>query len=116
MVSYTCDIYTNIYAFNSRYLCNVARDGREKTCFFVWYDDWNNGFDIPRHLHLKHQLRDHPPSSRPGKKRRRRVIAVGMEDDGASGDEGESSSGEGKASGAEGDAGGEEDDASLVVL
>ncbi|EGZ09667.1 hypothetical protein PHYSODRAFT_522500, partial [Phytophthora sojae] len=57
-------------AFYRRYFCNVGR-GREKTCFTIWHNDWNNGNDIPRSLLRGHKLRDRPPAARPGKKRRR---------------------------------------------
>ncbi|KAG1689162.1 hypothetical protein DVH05_002800 [Phytophthora capsici] len=57
-----------------KYFCNVAR-GREKTCFAIWHEDWSNGNDIPRSLLQEHKLRDRPPATRPGKKRRLRVPA-----------------------------------------
>ncbi|KAE9273770.1 hypothetical protein PF001_g27359 [Phytophthora fragariae] len=57
-----------------KYFCNVAR-GREKTCFAIWHTDWKNGNDIPRSLLQEHKLRDRPPATRPGKKRRRCLAA-----------------------------------------
>ncbi|KAE9023431.1 hypothetical protein PR001_g12915 [Phytophthora rubi] len=33
-----------------KYLCNVAREGRDKTCFSIWHNDWGNGENIPRLL------------------------------------------------------------------
>lgn len=57
-------------------MCNVAREGRAKTCFHVWHTDWNNGNDIPQRLLMDHKVRDRPPSRHPGKKRRRRSADV----------------------------------------
>ncbi|KAE8956798.1 hypothetical protein PR002_g31363 [Phytophthora rubi] len=54
-----------------KYMCNVVREGRAKTCFQIWHADWNNGNDIPRHILQDHKVRDRPPPSHPGKKRRR---------------------------------------------
>ncbi|KAE9347497.1 hypothetical protein PF008_g7788 [Phytophthora fragariae] len=53
-----------------KYLCNVVREGREKTCFQIWHQDWSNGNDIPRLLLQDHKVRDRAPPSRPNKKRR----------------------------------------------
>ncbi|KAE9259531.1 hypothetical protein PF008_g33339, partial [Phytophthora fragariae] len=55
------------------YLCNVVREGKEKTCFHIWHDEWSNGNAIPRRLQ-DHKIRNRPPASRPGKKRRRRTV------------------------------------------
>ncbi|KAE9346391.1 hypothetical protein PR003_g7452, partial [Phytophthora rubi] len=52
------------------YLCNVVREGREKTCFQIWHQDWSNGNDIPRLVLQDHKVRDRAPPSRPNKKRR----------------------------------------------
>ncbi|EGZ05447.1 hypothetical protein PHYSODRAFT_534181, partial [Phytophthora sojae] len=60
-----------------KYLCNVVREGRAKTCFQIWYADWDNGNDTPRHLLQEHKVRGRPPPSRPGKKRRRVSQALG---------------------------------------
>jgi hypothetical protein len=57
----------------SKYLCNVARGGKEKAFFQIWHDDWSNGNAIPRSLQ-DHKIRNRPPSSRPGKKRRRQAV------------------------------------------
>ncbi|EGZ29664.1 hypothetical protein PHYSODRAFT_472669, partial [Phytophthora sojae] len=51
------------------YLCNVVREGKEKTCYQIWYDDWDSGNTIPRHLLQQHKNRNRPPPSRLGKKR-----------------------------------------------
>ncbi|KAE9042694.1 hypothetical protein PR001_g6089 [Phytophthora rubi] len=55
---------------SDKYLCNVVREGREKTCFQIWHQDWSNGNDIPRLLLQDHKVRDRAPPSRPNKKRR----------------------------------------------
>ncbi|KAE9271849.1 hypothetical protein PR003_g30388, partial [Phytophthora rubi] len=55
------------------YLCNVVREGKEKTCYQIWHDDWDSGNTILRHLLQEHKIRNRPPPSRPGKKRRRRA-------------------------------------------
>ncbi|POM80761.1 Hypothetical protein PHPALM_1360 [Phytophthora palmivora] len=52
------------------YLCNVAREGKDKTCFQIWHADWSDGNDVPRVLLQEHKIRNRPPPSRPGKKRR----------------------------------------------
>ncbi|KAE9018358.1 hypothetical protein PF011_g6304 [Phytophthora fragariae] len=52
------------------YLCNVVREGREKTCFQIWHQDWSNGNDILRLVLQDHKVRDRAPPSRPNKKRR----------------------------------------------
>ncbi|KAE9018677.1 hypothetical protein PR003_g17679 [Phytophthora rubi] len=56
-----------------------AREGREKTCFSIWHNDWSNGENIPRLLLDEPKLRNRPPPSRPGKKRRCRDTAEGGE-------------------------------------
>ncbi|KAE9006166.1 hypothetical protein PR001_g16581 [Phytophthora rubi] len=53
------------------YLCNIAREGRDKTCFQIWHADWSSGNDIPRALLQELKIRNRPPPSRPGKKRGR---------------------------------------------
>jgi hypothetical protein len=55
---------------DSKYLCNVVREGREKTCFQIWHQDWSNGNAILRLLLQDHKVRDRAPPSRPNKKRR----------------------------------------------
>ncbi|KAE8954111.1 hypothetical protein PF005_g33318 [Phytophthora fragariae] len=50
-----------------------VREGKEKTCFHIWHDEWSNGNAIPRRLQ-DHKIRNRPPASRPGKKRRRRTV------------------------------------------
>ncbi|KAI9998359.1 hypothetical protein PInf_002746 [Phytophthora infestans] len=45
-----------------KYMCNVAREGRAKTCL--------------HRLLMDHKVRDRPPSRHPGKKRRRRSADV----------------------------------------
>ncbi|KAE9036392.1 hypothetical protein PR002_g7113 [Phytophthora rubi] len=56
------------------YLCNVVREGKEKTCYQIWHDDWDSGNTILRYLLQEHKIRNRPPPSRPGKKRRRRAV------------------------------------------
>ncbi|EGZ10997.1 hypothetical protein PHYSODRAFT_519392, partial [Phytophthora sojae] len=51
-------------------LCNVAREGKAKTCFQIWHTDWSNGNDIPKAPLQEHKIRNRPPPSRPGQKRR----------------------------------------------
>ncbi|KAE9259185.1 hypothetical protein PF008_g33433 [Phytophthora fragariae] len=55
----------------SKYLCNVVREGRQKTYFQIWHAEWSNGNDIPRQLLQEHKVRDCRPPTHPGKKRRR---------------------------------------------
>ncbi|OWZ18691.1 LOW QUALITY PROTEIN: hypothetical protein PHMEG_0007188 [Phytophthora megakarya] len=69
---------------NKRCLCNVEREGRASTCFRIWHAEWNNGNDIP----AGHKTCGRPPTSRPGKKRRRRREA-GAESDGGEGNVGD---------------------------
>ncbi|GMF21645.1 unnamed protein product [Phytophthora fragariaefolia] len=52
-------------------MCNVAREGKAKTCFQIWHADWSNGNDIPKAPQEEHKIRNRPSPSRPGKKRRR---------------------------------------------
>ncbi|POM58893.1 LOW QUALITY PROTEIN: Hypothetical protein PHPALM_36399 [Phytophthora palmivora] len=52
------------------YLSNVAREGKDKTCFQIWHADWSDGNDVPCVLLQEHKIRNRPPPSRPGKKRR----------------------------------------------
>ncbi|KAI9983403.1 hypothetical protein PInf_007427 [Phytophthora infestans] len=52
-----------------KYLCNVVREGRERTCFQTWHLDWNNGKDIRSRLLRDHKMRDRPLAKRPGKDR-----------------------------------------------
>ncbi|GMF48922.1 unnamed protein product [Phytophthora fragariaefolia] len=59
--------------FTNKYLSNVVREGEEKTCFQIWHDDWGSGNAIPRSLQ-DHKIRNRPPSSCPGKKRRRQAV------------------------------------------
>ncbi|KAE8965895.1 hypothetical protein PR001_g28583 [Phytophthora rubi] len=54
-----------------KYVCNVVREGRQKTCFQIWHAEWGNGNDIPRQLLQEHKVRDRRPPTHPGKKRRR---------------------------------------------
>ncbi|KAJ8542466.1 hypothetical protein ON010_g12347 [Phytophthora cinnamomi] len=91
---YFCPEWSN--GNKRKYLCNVAREGREKKCFSIWHNDWGNGMDIPRLLLEDHKLRNRPHLSHPGKKRRRRDSAGG------------GSAGEGDARSCEG---GDEDEA-----
>ncbi|KAE8902087.1 hypothetical protein PF003_g14235 [Phytophthora fragariae] len=64
---------SNVDAVRSTYLCNVVGEGKEKTCYQIWHDDWDSGNTILRHLLQEHKIRNRPPPSRPGKKRRRRA-------------------------------------------
>ncbi|KAE9281571.1 Histamine oxidase [Phytophthora fragariae] len=50
------------------------REGKEKTCYQIWHDDWDSGNTILRYLLQEHKIRNCPPPSRPGKKRRRRAV------------------------------------------
>ncbi|POM68919.1 Hypothetical protein PHPALM_14858 [Phytophthora palmivora] len=52
------------------YLCNVAREGKDKTCFQIWHAEWSDGNDVQRVLLQEHKIRNRPPPSRLGKKRR----------------------------------------------
>ncbi|KAE9017645.1 hypothetical protein PF005_g13199 [Phytophthora fragariae] len=45
----------------------------------IWHNDWSNGENIPRLLLDEPKLRNRPPPSRPGKKRRCRDTAEGGE-------------------------------------
>ncbi|KAG3115594.1 hypothetical protein PI125_g5409 [Phytophthora idaei] len=56
-------------------MCNAPREGRTATCFQIWHADWNNWNGIPRELEQERTSRDRPPTSRSGKKRRRRMEA-----------------------------------------
>ncbi|KAE9212047.1 hypothetical protein PF002_g18359 [Phytophthora fragariae] len=76
------------------------REGKEKTCYQIWHDDWDSGNTILRYLLQEHKIRNCPPPSRPGKKRRRRAVpseaeeamsdaahSAGNEEEGMAGDE-----------------------------
>ncbi|KAE9338528.1 hypothetical protein PR003_g11453 [Phytophthora rubi] len=73
------------------YLCNNAREGRDKTCFQIWHADSSSGNDIPRALLQEHKNRNRPPPSRPGKKRGRTAQehhrSMGGDGDGAAASE-----------------------------
>jgi hypothetical protein len=84
---------TTLTLVRSKYLGNVARGGKEKTCFQIWHDDWSNGKAIPRNPQ-DHKIRNRPPSSRPGKKRRRQDVKdASVESEGGGAEESDSARG-----------------------
>ncbi|OWZ06363.1 hypothetical protein PHMEG_00021392 [Phytophthora megakarya] len=65
--------FTNAYSYR-RYCCNIVRIRAKTSLCYLSYR-LNNGNDIPRMLLQDHTMSDRPPTSLPGKKRRRRTIA-----------------------------------------
>ncbi|KAE9268824.1 hypothetical protein PF001_g29497, partial [Phytophthora fragariae] len=73
-----CALYMMQPRKYTKYFCPECstgnrREGKEKTCYQIWHDDWDSGNTILRHLLQEHKIRDRPPPSRPGKKRRHRA-------------------------------------------
>ncbi|RLN26416.1 hypothetical protein BBJ28_00010589 [Nothophytophthora sp. Chile5] len=72
-----------------KHMCNIARDGKSKTCFQIWHEDWHNGEDISGQLLARHRVQDRRPGAQSKRNHRRRVnMAEGVDEETQQGEQG----------------------------